>query len=580
MNLIYKSMRNFLKQILYIVLTGAIFFALFTGIAFAARSHYQGKSYPHFYLANTLNIGGKTEEEINQILEERLTKFNNTPFEFRYVNKTIKILPVALGINFDKEKLLKQIEIIDLETNLINFLEYTLLKPPLVIEAPFLPEEIETRLRTFIPELTNAQNAKFELNEKGEIILVHGTEGVKINIDNIIEELKEDCENLEPGKIEIQTETVAPEITKEMVDPYFEELKESINRTITIKNDSKNWEFDFKKNINSLSIKILVKPKLKIDKKIIEDLLKTEILPKVYNAPTGVKIYKNEKENIIFEGSAHNGQTADTVKLVALINAALNDISVYRVKLPIRVLHAEVDASPELKALGIEKLIATGHTTYYRSPINRRYNIKLGTNFLNAKLIPPGEIFSFNEAEGPVVARRGFLEELVIKEGNDLEREIGGGICQVSTTLYRAALNAGFPIIERWGHSFAVLYYAQVGGHGIDATVYPPSRDLKFKNDTPGYILIQSYTEGLEAFFNLYGTDDGRTVELDGPYYPSFKSIGGGFETMWYQYITKNGETTTEKIYTKYGAIPVEDDDKEEEKDKEKETTSGEETSS
>lgn len=568
-------MRNRLKQTLYIVLTGAIFFALFTGIVFAAKYFYQGKSYPHFYLTGTLNLGGKTKEEINQILEENLTKFNNTPFELEYDNKIIKILPIALGISFDKEKLLNQVKIIGQETGIISFLKYIFLEKPFVIDTPFSSEELEGRLRTFIPTLVSAKNTVFGLDAKGEIILINGTEGISINIDDIVKELKEDCSNLEPGKIKIQTEIAVPEITREMISPYFEELKKLINREIIIKNDGKTWKFGFKKNINALGLEMSFKPKLKIDKKIIEDLLKIEILPKIYDAPTGVKIYKNEKENIVFEGSAHNGQTADTVKLVALINAALNDIKVYSVKLPIRVLHAEVGASPELKALGIEKLIALGHTTYYRSPINRRYNIKLGTNFLNAKLIAPEEIFSFNEAEGPVVARRGFLEELVIKEGNTLEREIGGGICQVSTTLYRAALNAGLPIVERWGHSFAVLYYAQVGGHGIDATVYPPSRDLKFKNDTPGYILIQAYTEGLEAFFNLYGTDDGRTVELDGPYYPSFKSIGGGFETMWYRYITKNGETTTDKIYTKYSAIPVEKDDKEKEEEaKAKETTS------
>lgn len=575
-------MRNFLKQILYIVLAGAVFFALFTGVAFAAKYHYQGKSYPHSYLAEALNLGGKTKEEISQILEENLTKFNNTPFEFEYTDKTIKILPIALGINFDKEKLLNQVKIIGPETNIIGFLKYIFLEKPLDVDTPFLSEELEGRLRTFIPELISTKNTAFGLDEKGEIILINGIKGVSINIDDIVKELKEDCADLEPGKIKIQTKVAVPEITKGMVSPYFEELKKLINRKIIIKNGNKTWEFDFKKNINALGVEMSIKPRLKIDKKNIEDLLKTEILPKIYDAPTSIKIYKNEKGDILFEGSAHNGQTADTVKLVALINAALNDINVYRVKLPIRVLHAEVDASPELKALGIEKLIALGHTTYYRSPINRRYNIKLGTNFLNAKLIPPGEIFSFNEAEGPVVARRGFLEELVIKEGNTLEREIGGGICQVSTTLYRAALNAGLPIVERWGHSFAVLYYAQVGGHGLDATVYPPSRDLKFKNDTPGYILIQSYTDGHEAFFNLYGTDDGRTIELDGPYYPSFKSIGGGFETMWYRYITKNGETTTDKIYTKYGAIPVKDDDKEKEEAeaKAKETTPAEETSS
>jgi vancomycin resistance protein YoaR len=111
------------------------------------------------------------------------------------------------------------------------------------------------------------------------------------------------------------------------------------------------------------------------------------------------------------------------------------------------------------------------------------------------ELLLPGEIFSFNSHLGPVDGAHGFLKELVIKPEGTLP-EFGGGLCQVSTTAYRGALYAGLPIVERSPHSYAVGYYSQIGGHGIDATIYPGAHDLRFKNDTPGSLLLQAYTEG------------------------------------------------------------------------------------
>ena len=93
----------------------------------------------------------------------------------------------------------------------------------------------------------------------------------------------------------------------------------------------------------------------------------------------------------------------------------------------------------------------------------------------------------------------------------------GGGVCQVSTTLFRAALAAGLPIIDRRAHAYRVAYYEQAGYKaGLDATVFSPSVDLKIKNDTPGYILIQAKTDtqNMTLSFELYGTNDGRKAEI------------------------------------------------------------------
>ena len=98
--------------------------------------------------------------------------------------------------------------------------------------------------------------------------------------------------------------------------------------------------------------------------------------------------------------------------------------------------------------------------------------------------------------------------------------EYGGGLCQVSTTAYRGVWEYGFPITGRRNHSFAVSYYAP---HGTDATIYPPHTDMKFLNDSPGALLLQTYHENDRAYFIYYGTKDDRTAEVIGPYTWDFR---------------------------------------------------------
>mgnify|MGYP001613535693 CR=1 FL=1 len=108
----------------------------------------------------------------------------------------------------------------------------------------------------------------------------------------------------------------------------------------------------------------------------------------------------------------------------------------------------------------------------------------------------------------------GYLAELVIK-GDKLVYEYGGGVCQVSTTMFRAAMASGLPIIERHPHSLPVRYY---NPQGYDATVYPGVADLQFLNDTSAPVLIQSYVQGTAISYRIFGALDGRTVAINGPY--------------------------------------------------------------
>jgi vancomycin resistance protein YoaR len=193
----------------------------------------------------------------------------------------------------------------------------------------------------------------------------------------------------------------------------------------------------------------------------------------------------------------------------------------------------------DINSLGITDLIGEGRSNFRGSPKNRIYNIKVGAARFNGVLIKPGEEFSFVKVLGPVDGEHGYLPELVIKK-DKTEPEFGGGICQVSTTAFRAAIYSGLKITARTPHAYPVSYY---NPQGMDATVYIPRPDLRFINNTPGYILIQTKIEGTELVFDFYGTSDGRKTEIIGPKITERNPDGSMKATFTQKVYDKDGNT-------------------------------------
>ena len=186
---------------------------------------------------------------------------------------------------------------------------------------------------------------------------------------------------------------------------------------------------------------------------------------------------------------------------------------------PVKTVTVSVDivepnvAMSNVNNLGIMEIVGVGYSTFKDSHTNRIKNIANAVKRLNGILIKPDEEFSANKYAGPYTAENGFLPEMVIK-GNRIIPEIGGGMCQIGTTLFRAAMNSGMPITERRNHSLVVSYYADPvnGNPGTDATLYEPNVDFKFKNDTGGYLLLQTSIDYVkqELVFTFWGKSDGR----------------------------------------------------------------------
>jgi vancomycin resistance protein YoaR len=204
----------------------------------------------------------------------------------------------------------------------------------------------------------------------------------------------------------------------------------------------------------------------------------------------------------------------------------------------------------QTNSLGINELIAHGVSKFNGSPYNRRHNIAVGTEKFKGIIIKPGEEFSFNKFLGPVEASEGFLPELVIKGDKGTIPELGGGLCQVSSTTFRAAMEAGLPITQRRNHAYAVQYYAP---QGTDATIYPGVIDLKFINDTPGAILIWPYQKDKDTLvFDFYGTKDTRQVTLHTPIQYD-KKPNGSMKAIWTRdVIGADGTTKTDEFKSTY----------------------------
>jgi len=218
------------------------------------------------------------------------------------------------------------------------------------------------------------------------------------------------------------------------------------------------------------------------------------------------------------------------------------------VPLAVDIVNPAVTEAADITELGLTARLAVGESDFAGSPKNRIHNITVGTARYHGLLIPPGEEFSFNEYLGPVDGQHGFLPELVIKN-NVTTPEYGGGLCQVSTTVFRAALQAGLEITDRRNHAYAVRYY---GTPGLDATIYPPSTDLKFTNNTPGYLLIQSRLDGTKLFMEFWGTNDGREVEVAGPVTYD-RQPNGALKAYVKQQVTLAGNTLIDKtFYSRY----------------------------
>ncbi len=226
-----------------------------------------------------------------------------------------------------------------------------------------------------------------------------------------------------------------------------------------------------------------------------------------------VTTFTPSKNGQTLDYSTINQHISQDIPVLLMLHRPQN----FYMQLPIKTLPPKISTS-QANNLGIKELIGTGTSLFQHSIASRIYNIQLAAKRLNGIIVAPGEEFSFDKALGDVSSFTGYKQAYVIQNGHTVLGD-GGGVCQVSTTMFRAILHAGLPITERHAHDYRVGYYEEDSPPGFDATVYVPTVDLKFINTTGHNILIQSVIDPnqLRLTFYFYGVKDGRYVTITNP---------------------------------------------------------------
>ncbi|MBI2064614.1 MAG: VanW family protein [Candidatus Yanofskybacteria bacterium] len=321
----------------------------------------------------------------------------------------------------------------------------------------------------------------------------------------------------------------------------------------TGKNEKTITSQELKKWIESYKRSYSGKQDLRISATMITSYLES-LTPYLDSEPVDAKLQFHDSRAKIFTPSI-SGKKINIGSSSALITSAILD-NKPSTSLVFDTVEPKITLD-KINNLGINTLLGLGESDYGKSPSSRIFNIKLGMARFNGIILKPGEEFSFNKFLGEVDEKSGYRAELVIKSGR-LISEYGGGLCQVATTFFRAAILSGLPIIERKPHSFSVQYY---NPQGFDATIYPGVTDLRFLNDTPAHILIQAKVTGSKLMVEIYGSSDGRKVEMDGPHQYD-KKPSGAMKAYFTRKISRDDKLVEEKrfdsIYKAPPAHPVE----------------------
>lgn len=225
-------------------------------------------------------------------------------------------------------------------------------------------------------------------------------------------------------------------------------------------------------------------------------------------------IFNDDTRQLDLLREAVIGRTLDIPATVQAVNDGLN-IGQHQIGLVFQTTDPAVGSDATAAELGITENVVAVSTYFAGSSAGRIQNIATASSAFHGLLIAPGETLSMAEVLGDISLETGYAEALIIL-GNRTIQGVGGGVCQVSTTLFRAAFFGGYQIDERHPHAYLVGYYQQgphSPGPGLDATVFAPLVDFRFTNDSPYWLLMETYIYGNQLLWKFYSTSDGRQVD-------------------------------------------------------------------
>ncbi len=343
----------------------------------------------------------------------------------------------------------------------------------------------------------------------GKYALVKGSDGLVLNKEKLKQDTKSALSYPATAKVVVMVNKVPTIENVERVNKALEILNNWGNKELSIRHKEYTKILSQEDVVKLLGLTDTFINQAEFKKLVEEVSLKIETEPKD-------AIFEFEEGKVKQFSAEVVGVRLDIPKFEEVLTEALSEDSL-SLEIP------TINEQPKVKTgdinnLGIKELLGVGKSSFKNSIPGRVFNVNLAASRINGTLVPPGEEFSFNKAVGEINRQTGYQTAYVISEGRTVLGD-GGGVCQVSTTAFRAAMNFGFPITERKAHSYRVGYYEQDSLPGLDATIYSPSTDFKFLNDTSGHILIQAKVDTKEKTMRIeiYGTTDGRVATVSKP---------------------------------------------------------------
>ncbi|MBI4280975.1 VanW family protein [Candidatus Uhrbacteria bacterium] len=512
----------------------------------AVASRYANRLFPGLRIG-ALDLGGKTFEEAQILLSNRLDQILTEGMLITAAEKTV-VLPSAI-FSPDDPDLSRELVRIDHQdawqkiqkighgsSRLANFFTYvrqslrpTALTLPVQLDTNEIESLLEERFSTLLAPATNARfDIQWQPDANGPIInVLPEKDGVFFDRAELQRQLYQEFGALESPRVTLAILPDHPQISFREAERLVPQVKELFDRGPWLVHfdsvafpEGLEWKITPTMLASMLDLyrfeNQIVYLKL-ADNLVLENFFR-EIESVVNRPPTNAK-FSLENGKVVEFQSSQNGLELDRVItkewIELMLFGKLNNDTVIMV----REIEPETTTA-EVNAFGIKEVLGVGISNFRGSPANRIKNIKNGARLLNGTLIKPDEEFSLLGALAPFTAENGYLPELVIK-GDRIEPEIGGGLCQLGTTTFRAAMKSGLPITMRQNHSLVVSYYndPQNGNPGTDATIYDPSPDFRFGNDTGSHILITTEVdlEKKELRFTFWGASDGRKGDYSAP---------------------------------------------------------------
>ncbi|MFN3301441.1 MAG: VanW family protein [Patescibacteria group bacterium] len=499
----------------------SIFFIfLLIGMLFYFFVFYQ-KKYANQVITNLYlgkyNLKGLSKEEVENFLEEKVLQIEREGIKLSALGKEMTLYPMVIAlsdpdltrriIHFKIDEVIEEIFLLPQRKNPFSYFK----EKRIYLPVDFSSEEILKILKEKFSSLEEAPKDASLKYEAGEWKIIPEKEGFSFNYQKAIEDLKNRLANLNLEPIQLETIILKPKIYRQEIEVSLSEIEKIIDTApIYLIYGKKKWTIskellkkwiDFKKENGKIEFD------LNQDK--IVDFLKN--IAKEIDQPVKEAKFKIENEKVVEFQISQEGKKLKIEENVKKIKEYIF-LKFKEIELEVETIKPTILIS-DINELGIKELVGRGESDFKGSPKNRINNIKIGAKNLNGILIKPGEEFSLLKALGEINESKGYLPELVIK-GDRTIPELGGGLCQIGTTAFRVALSAGLPITQRTPHAFRVIYYEPAG---VDATIYNPWPDFRFINDYQSWLLLQTKIEGTKLIFELYGTSDGRKVEITPP---------------------------------------------------------------